>query len=104
MPEENLIETACREVKEESGIEIKPEECIGLVHEFSFYFHGEKANKLIKVHEFVISKIQPIIYNKREEFTDGKWMTIEEAFNILTHDDVKNALKKALIALDKGYV
>ena len=104
MTGENFIEAACREVKEESAVEIKPEECIGLIHEFNFYFDGEKANKLIKVHAFVISEIQPIIYNEDEDFTDGKWMTIEEAFSILKHDDAKNALKKALIALDKGYI
>lgn len=104
MPGENFIEAACREVKEESAVEIKPKECIGLIHEFSFYFDGEKANKLVKVHAFVISEIQSIIYNKDEDFTGGKWIAIEEAFNILTHEDAKNALRKALAALNKGYV
>jgi len=104
IPGENFIETACREVKEESAVEIKTEECIGLVYEFSFYFDGEKANKLIKVHAFLVSETQPIIYNEVEDFTNGKWMTIEEALNILTHEDAKNALKKALAVLNKNVI
>lgn len=96
---EKLTDTACREVYEESGINISSKECIGMIDEFNYYFEGEEALKVIKVYLFVVTKKQYIEFNRDEGFTDGKWVTIKEAFECLTHNDSKKSLAKALEAL-----
>ena len=41
--DENLIDTACREVYEESGVNISSKDCKGMIDEFDYYFDGEEA-------------------------------------------------------------
>ena len=93
---EDFIDTAIRELKEESGILVHRNECLGQIDEFKFYFDGENAMKVIKVFAFLVNELQDINYSKQEGFIDGKWFNSEDAINYLTHDDARNALKKAL--------
>ena len=93
---ETYIAAAVRELKEEADVDIRQEDCIGQVDEFSFYFDGEKAKKVIKVFGFVTSKEQKITYNQNECFIDGQWVDISSAIEKLKHDDAKNALRKFL--------
>ena len=93
---ETFVEAAIRELKEEAGVTVTEENCLGQVDEFRFYFDGEKAVKVIKVFAFVINATQEITYNKEEGFIDGGWINVEDAINQLKHDDARNALKKAL--------
>ena len=93
---ETYIETAIRELKEESNVIVKEEECIGQVDEFCFYFDKEDALKVIKVFCFEIDELREIKLNKDEYFIDGQWFKSEEAIKILKHDDARNALKKDL--------
>lgn len=91
---ETFIETAIREVGEESGVIVTKEECKGQIDEFEYYFDGEKAIKDIKVMIFLIDKIQPIKYNKQEGFIDGKWFYLNEAKKKLKHNDARASLEK----------
>ncbi|MBO7528134.1 MAG: NUDIX domain-containing protein [Clostridia bacterium] len=93
---ETYIMTAIRELYEESGVVVQQKDCLGQVDEFSFYFDGEKAIKIIKVFLFVIEKTQSIKYNKAEGFIDAGWYDINHAISILKHDDAKNSLTKAV--------
>lgn len=93
---ETYLETAIRELKEESGVVVTEQQSIGQVDEFSFYFSGENAMKVIKVFGFIIEAEQEINYNKNEHFIDGAWVDIDEAITKLKHDDARNALKKFL--------
>lgn len=93
-PGESYVDAACREVLEEAGVVIRPEECRGLMHEFSYYFAGEEARKLIKAHLFLLDQPQPISVNRAEGFTEGRWVPIATALAMLTHADARAALRK----------
>lgn len=94
--DETYLETAIRELKEESSVTVKKEESLGQVDEFKFYFDKEDALKIIKVFAFEINELREIKYNKEECFIDGQWFDSGIAIKILKHDDARNALKKAL--------
>lgn len=91
---ENFIETAIRELFEESGVKACDSECVGQVDEFGFFFSGENARKVIKVFGFLLSSEQSIEVNKEEGFICGTWASEDEAKEMLTHDDAKEALEK----------
>ena len=93
---EDFVQTAIRELCEETKICVSQKQCLGQVDEFCFYFDGEKATKVIKVFAFLILNEPKIEYNHKEGFCDGKWVTFFEAFEMLSHQDAKSALEKAL--------
>ncbi len=97
---ETFLECVIREVKEESNIILKPIESIGQIYEYEFYFDLEKAIKQIKVFGFIIKEPQEVIYNKDECFIDGKFVTFDEAFSMLKHNDAKKALEKMIMKLN----
>lgn len=99
---ENEIQTAIREVEEETKVVLSNEEHCGFVTEFSFYFDGEKALKVIRVHCFVTKKPQSVVPNISEGFTDGGWFPIQEAINKLSHNDARNALEMAIQIANKN--
>ena len=93
---ETELDAAIRELYEESNVKVNAQESIGQVDEYKFYFSGENAVKIIKVFAFIINDEREITYNKNEGFIDGKWFAIDDASNILKHDDAKNALRKVI--------
>lgn len=93
-PGESYVEAACREVREETGVVLTPGESVGMVDEFSFYFEGEQALKVIKVHLFRIAAPRPILVNTAEGFSEGRWLPTAEAMEILSHADARKALQK----------
>lgn len=100
---ETYLETAIRELKEESDVTVKKEESLGQVDEFKFYFDKEDALKIIKVFAFEINELREIKYNKEECFIDGQWFNSDVAIKTLKHDDARDALKKALeVSKEKG--
>jgi len=96
---ETYIETVIREIKEETGIKLRQNQCLGEIDEFKFYFEGEKAVKVIKVFLFKINLFENINFNKEEGFTDGQWFDLREGIKTLQHDDARGALKKAINVL-----
>ena len=96
---ETELEAAIRELKEESGIEVKESDSLGQIDEFKFYFDGEKAVKVIKVYLFKIDRFDQITFNKEEGFIDGKWIDVNQSIDKLTHDDAREALKKGLLKM-----
>ena len=71
-------------------------ECKGQADEFSFFFIGENAKKVIKVFAFDINEERKIVVNESEGFIVGEWLDFERAKNTLTHDDAKTALDNAI--------
>lgn len=96
---ETEIATAIRELKEEAGIDVTEEECLGQIDEFKFYFDGEKAVKVIKVYLFNIDRLPKISFNKDECFIDGRWIDVKDSVGKLTHDDARQALNKGLLEM-----
>ena len=91
---EGFLQTAIREVYEEAGVRLEEQNSLGQIDEFSFYFKGEEAVKVIKVLGFIIAEEQKIVYNQNECFISGKWSEKEEAKALLRHEDAKNAFEK----------
>lgn len=91
---ENFIDTAIREVKEETGINISKSEFIKKIYEYQYYADKEKCNKIVHVYLFQINLMEHIIPLLKENFIDGKWFSINEAINIITYPEQREALNK----------
>ena len=88
---ETYVEVAIREIKEETGIKLEQNQCLGQIDEFKFYFEGEKAIKIIKVFLFKTNLFETINFNREEGFTDGKWFDLTEGIEVLEHNDARGA-------------
>jgi hypothetical protein len=73
----------------------------GHIDTFSFYFDGEKAQKVIEVQCFVAGPEPAVKINREEGFTDGNFVEARLALAMMTHDDARNALRKALAAAEQ---
>ena len=93
---EDLTGAAIREVQEETGVTLAREDHRGHVDTFSFYFDGEKAVKVIEVQCFFITSKPEITINRGEGFTRGRFVPASQAAKMLTHDDARTALAKAV--------
>ena len=91
---ENFVETAIREIKEETGITLNKNNFINKVCEYKYYTNKEKCEKLIKVYVFQKEKQDYITPLSKENFIDGKWITIDDAIEILKYQEQKYALNK----------
>lgn len=91
---ETEVQTALREVKEEVGIDVKV-----LDEKYRYAINYIIEDKQIdKTSIFYIAETiedDVNITNQEAEIEDSKWVTIEDAFNILTFDNSKEVLEKA---------
>ena len=98
---ETYLQTAIRELNEESGVSVTEKESLGQIDEFKFYFDGVKAVKVIKVFLFKIVDCPRITINKEEGFISGKWVSLDKAITMLSHDDARESLKKGIEKLEQ---
>ncbi len=91
--EEELQQTALREIEEETGIsEIRI--INGFREDYSYVFES-RGNKIHKtVHLFIGHSFQASAELSKEH-SDYQWRTYEQARNTLTHDATKEILDKA---------
>ena len=94
---ETDVETACREVLEESGVAVAAQFLRGYVGKFDFVFHSKDTDiqKIIYVYAFALSAEQPIQITEKN-FLSGRWMEIGEARTKLAHEDAKAVLERAI--------
>lgn len=91
---ETEIETALREVKEEVNLDVKI-----LDEKYRYVVNYIIEDKQIdKTSVFYIA--EPVddgmnLNNQEAEIEDSKWVTVEDAFNILTFENTKEVLEKA---------
>lgn len=89
--DETEIETAIREVREETNIDVEVEK--EKRYSMSYYMD----NGILK--EVVLFLAHPKNKNfipQQEEIQDIKWLSINDALNLITFDNSKEALKKIL--------
>ena len=91
---ESFVETAIREVYEETNIKLKIEDLVDKIGEFNYFSDLENSNKNIKVYLFKILKPQKIIPLEKENFVEGKWLLLEDAINEITYQEQRDILKK----------
>ncbi len=84
---EEPIETATRELKEETGLEIlrflpgSPFE-----EHYSFTFEGEKVDKRVA---YYLAEVQGKVVLQAAEVTDFRWLSLEEAEALATFPESK---------------
>lgn len=96
-PGENLEQACIRELKEETGYNVKVIAPL-TVSNFTFDWHdGRKIEKT--VHYFLLERIdelEPTPNREDNEDFENTWLSADEAYNALSFDDMKAALKKAI--------
>lgn len=99
---ESPEQTAVREVFEETGYKVKVKAPLGSV---TYEFDEEDGEHYRKtVFHYLLELEDPSVIptpNRLDgEDLENLWLTLEDAFNHLTHDDSRNTLKKALTILE----
>jgi len=90
-PGETDEETAIRETKEETGIDIKIVSSNTYIDNYSI---GGYENKFVKY--FVANPINDTLKNQETEVTDLEWVDLEEAIKKITFDETRETYKKFL--------
>ena len=99
---ETFVETAIREVLEETQIKLKKENLIDKIGKFNYFSDTENSDKNIKVYLFKIDELQKIIPLEKENFTEGKWLILKEAINKVTYQEQKEVLEKVKNVLNRS--
>ena len=93
---ETDFQTAIREVKEETNIDIKIISDTYFSNEYS-----PKPNVIKEVRYFLAYATDININYQVSELTDAKWVKIEDVMDYLTFDNDKEIFIKAMLALGK---
>ena len=92
---ETEVQTAIREIKEETNLDVKIDESKRFVERYSPEEGIEKD-----VVFFVAKKVGGEIKVQEEEVTETKWVAPIEAMEILTYESSKRILEKVMESLD----
>lgn len=92
---ETLEETALREVREETGLDVRILRPLGDMT-YSFAATGERVHKV--VHFFLMEQTggDPSLHD--EEYDEVRWVRVPEARRMLTFDTYRDVLDRALDA------
>jgi len=90
---ESLEETALREVREETGLDVRIVRPLGEMS-YSFAAAGERVHKV--VHFFLMEATggDPSLHDA--EYDEVRWVTVPEARRMLTFDTYRDVLDRAL--------
>ena len=92
---ESEFETAIREVKEETNIDILIDENYRYVISYMV-----NENTMKDVVFFIAKKLSNVLIPQESEIDKLEWLDMNDALNKISHEDVKDVLKKAM----KDYV
>ena len=94
---ETLEETALREVREETGLEVRIEAPLGsITYWFVRASDGCRCHKA--VHFYLMTSQSGSLDLHDHEFDEVRWFTSEEALNIITYPNEARIIEKALAA------
>jgi 8-oxo-dGTP diphosphatase len=94
---ESLAETASREVREETGIEVEIEESLGSI---SYFFVRQRTRFHKTVHFFLMRPVGGSIEQHDHEFDEVRWFQLEEALEIMTYPTEREVVERAAMRLD----
>ena len=101
-PGETIIETALREAKEETGLDVEIERSLGSVN-YWFVSSIDRVRYNKTVHFFLMNALGGSTDNHDLEFDDVVWVSAEEAVRRLTFENEMDILVKALEFIEEGY-
>ncbi len=90
---ETIEETALREVREETGLEIRITRPLGTM-EYQFAAAGLRVHKL--VHFFAMEAIGGDLTRHDAEYDDVRWVPVAEARRMLSFDSYREVLDRLL--------
>ena len=92
---ESIEQTALREVREESGLEVDIVRPIGVI-DYWFAVPGERVHKF--VHFFLMTAHGGDVSRHDHEYDDVRWVPVSEARRLLTYDTYRSMLDRAVEA------
>lgn len=92
---ETIEETALREVREETGLDVAIVRPIGTV-EYWFAVPGERVHKV--VHFFLMTATGGDLSRHDHEYDEVRWVSVPEARRLLSFDTYREVLDRAIEA------
>jgi 8-oxo-dGTP pyrophosphatase MutT (NUDIX family) len=92
---ETIEETAIREVREESGLDVEIVRPIGAI-DYWFAVPGERVHKI--VHFFLMRPQGGDVSRHDHEYDDVRWVPVADARRMLTYDTYRDMLERAIAA------
>jgi 8-oxo-dGTP pyrophosphatase MutT (NUDIX family) len=92
---ETIEETAIREVREESGLDVEIVRSIGAI-DYWFAVPGERVHKV--VHFFLMRAHGGDVSRHDHEYDDVRWVSVADARRMLTYDTYRDMLERAIAA------
>ena len=96
-PGESPPVTAVREVKEEAGIET---DLIKLIETIEYWYRSEQNGRPVRFHKFVhfylLEYRSGDVSNHDHEVEESRWVSFEEAIEMLTFKSEREVVEKAL--------
>ena len=89
---ETLEETALREAREESGLEVEIEDALGAIS-YAFVRRNVRFHKT--VHFFLMRPVGGALEEHDAEFDEARWVQLEEARELLSYPTEKLVLERA---------
>jgi 8-oxo-dGTP pyrophosphatase MutT (NUDIX family) len=95
---ETLAETAIRETREETGLQVEIEEPITAI---SYFFVHRRTRFHKTVHFFLMRPIGGRLEDHDHEFDEVRWVLIDEALELMTHATEREVVQRAAEILAK---
>jgi len=92
-PGESIEETALREVREESGLEVRITRPLGSM-DYWFVVSGQRVHK--RVHFFLMEAVGGDLALHDEEYDAVRWVAVDDARRMLSFDSYREILDRAL--------
>lgn len=96
---ETVEETALREVREETGLEVDIVRPLGTL-DYWFAVPGERVHKL--VHFFLMRAVGGDISHHDHEYDHVRWVSVAEARRLLSFDTYREMLDRAIAAVSEA--
>lgn len=98
--EENALQTAERELQEETGLKVK-----ALLHEIPItetYYFSRNNHRIKKTVTYFIGEVEGTISLQAAEVQDAKWVSLQDVSNQITFSSAKALCRKILKALEQS--